>query len=148
MNTKVLLIISLFSSSILMACQQKVESTSPENSSTAETNASTSATYKKEEKENNIEEANVKNILPYKGTIQYVDLEGGFFGITTDKGTKLLPMGLPKEYLQHGAIIEFSGEKDEDVMTIQQWGTPFKIKDIKLVKPGKPVNRGGKHELM
>jgi len=74
--------------------------------------------------------------LPYKGTIQYVGLEGGFFGIITSKGQKILPVNLDKKYLQDGAIIEFSGEF-KNVMTIQQWGKPFTIKEVKLIKAGK-----------
>ena len=90
----------------------------------------------------------MEKTLPYKGTIHYYDLEGGFFGITTDQGTKFLPMGLSKDYMQHGATIEFSGAIDNDVMTIQQWGTPFKIKEVRIIKPGNPVNPGGNKEHM
>jgi len=87
--------------------------------------------------------------LPYRGTVKYFNLEGGFFGIVTDKGEKFLPMGLSKQYLMDGAIIEFSGTVNNDIMTIQQWGTPFKIEDIKMIKPGKPVDpKNSRHELM
>ena len=93
------------------------------------------------------EQTPVKKSLPYRGTVKYIGLEGGFFGIVTDKGQKFLPFGLPKEYLSDGAIIEFSGTVKKDVMTIQQWGTPFSIKQIKLIKAGEPVGPDGK-ELM
>jgi hypothetical protein len=82
----------------------------------------------------------MKKAYPYRGTVQYFNLEGGFYGIVTDKGLKLLPSGLPKEYLQDGAIIEFSGEIQKGVLTIQQWGTPFSIKSVNLIEPGKPGN--------
>lgn len=73
----------------------------------------------------------------YKGTIQYIGLEGGFYGIITEKGEKLLPMNLDKEYRKHGTIIHFSGNFEEGMITIQQWGKPFKLEDIKLIKIGK-----------
>ena len=74
--------------------------------------------------------------LSFKGTVQHIGLEGGFFGIVTDKGAKILPMNLDKLYQQDGTIVEFSGEY-KNVMTIQQWGKPFTITDIKLIKAGK-----------
>ncbi|WP_196141031.1 hypothetical protein [Aliikangiella sp. G2MR2-5] len=72
-----------------------------------------------------------------KGTIQYISLEGGFYGIVTENGQKLLPMNLDKAFMQDGAIIEFSGKMESGMMTIQQWGKPFKITEIKLIKAGK-----------
>ncbi len=68
------------------------------------------------------------------GTVHYFDFEGGFVGIVTDKGEKLLPMGLKAEYRQVGAILKIKGKLVTDMMTIQQWGTPFKITNIKLQK--------------
>lgn len=74
--------------------------------------------------------------LKFKGTIKLIELEGGFYGIVTDDGQKILPMNLNPEYLQDGAEIEFSGHY-KNVMTIQQWGKPFTITEIKLIKAGK-----------
>jgi len=74
--------------------------------------------------------------LPHKGTVHYLQMEGGFYGIITDKGEKLLPLNLDKQYLSPGAVIHFSGSYVKDMMTIQQWGTPFKIKEVKLIKAG------------
>jgi hypothetical protein len=74
-----------------------------------------------------------------RGRVQFLNLEGGFYGIITDSGKKLLPMNMAKEFAQNGAIIRVKG-KVKDVMTIQQWGTPFMITDIELIKPGNKVN--------
>ncbi|WDE05681.1 hypothetical protein SG34_001690 [Thalassomonas viridans] len=70
------------------------------------------------------------------GTVKYLTMEGGFYGIVTDEGKKLLPMGLAAEYRQHGAKVRVKGELIKDMMTIQQWGTPFKITEIELLAPG------------
>ncbi len=75
----------------------------------------------------------------YVGTIKHLDLEGGFYGIITKDGKKILPLNLDKQFAQDGAVIEFSGEA-ADMMTIQQWGTPFKIKNVKLIKSGRPIS--------
>lgn len=74
-----------------------------------------------------------------RGRVQFLNLEGGFYGIITDSGKKLLPMNMAKEFAQNGAIVRVKG-KVKDVMTIQQWGTPFTITDIELIKPGNKVN--------
>lgn len=69
-------------------------------------------------------------------TITYMDFEGGFFGLITDDGEKLLPMNLDVQYRQEGAIVKIQGHTINDMMTIQQWGTPFKITKIELIKAG------------
>ena len=50
-------------------------------------------------------------------------------------------MNLKKEFQQDGAVIKVQGHELKDVMTIQQWGTPFSITHIELVKAGKKVTR-------
>ncbi len=61
------------------------------------------------------------------GTITYVDLEGGFYGIVADDGSRYLPLNLPEEYRLDGLRITFVGELKGDTATIQQWGTPVEI---------------------
>lgn len=77
---------------------------------------------------------------PYKGTVQYIGLEGGFYGIVTDKGEKLLPMNLDNKYMKQGTVINFSGSYVKDMMTIQQWGKSFKIHQLNLISLGKDSN--------
>jgi len=76
----------------------------------------------------------------YKGTIHYLNLEGGFYGIVTDKGEKLLPIGLEKKYFVDGTVISFSGNYKEGMMTIQQWGKPFRVEKVQLISLGKNTN--------
>ncbi len=71
-----------------------------------------------------------------KGEIRYLNFEGGFYGIFAQNGDKLLPFNLPREYLQHGAIIEFQGKAIKDMMTTKQWGIAFDISASRLIKPG------------
>tara|TARA_R110000737_G_scaffold66374_2_gene94357 strand:- start:709 stop:1182 length:474 start_codon:yes stop_codon:yes gene_type:complete len=70
-----------------------------------------------------------------RGRVQFLNLEGGFYGIITDSGKKILPMNMAKEFAQNGAIVRIKG-KVKNVLTIQQWGTPFTITDIEIITPG------------
>ena len=70
-----------------------------------------------------------------QGKVQYFNLEGGFYGIVTESGQRLLPMNLAKEFQQNGALIKVKGTI-KNVMTIQQWGTPFTITEIELISAG------------
>ncbi len=74
-----------------------------------------------------------------RGRVQFLNLEGGFYGIITDSGKKILPMNMTKEFAQNGAIVRIKG-KVKDIMTIQQWGTPFTITEIELITPGTKGN--------
>ncbi len=70
-------------------------------------------------------------------TVKYMDFEGGFYGLVSKAGDKLLPMNLAKEYQLPGTVLKVKGQFIKDMMTIQQWGQPFKITDVKLIKLGK-----------
>tara|TARA_B100000809_G_C14896034_1_gene444451 strand:- start:262 stop:657 length:396 start_codon:yes stop_codon:yes gene_type:complete len=70
-------------------------------------------------------------------TVNYYDLEGGFYGLISYTGSKLLPMNLAKQYQLPGTILKVKGDNIKGMVTIQQWGQPFKITDVELVKLGK-----------
>ena len=74
-----------------------------------------------------------------RGRVQFLNLEGGFYGIIMDSGKKILPMNMKKEFAQNGAIVRIKGKK-KNIMTIQQWGTPFTITEIELISPGTKGN--------
>jgi hypothetical protein len=83
-----------------------------------------------------------KNAKWYTGTLKFYDLEGGFYGFTGENGKKLLPLNLGKEFKQNGAKIKLYGYIDNDIMTIQMWGTPFKVLDVQLLEKGSPGDDG------
>ncbi|WP_019029165.1 hypothetical protein [Colwellia piezophila] len=76
-------------------------------------------------------------------TVKYYDFEGGFYGLVSQKGDKLLPMNLAKEYQLPGTVLRVQGQLIKDMMTIQQWGQPFNIVEVELIKLGK-ANLGDK----
>jgi heat shock protein HslJ len=63
------------------------------------------------------------------GTVLYIDLEGGFYGIVADDGTHYYPLNLPAEYAKDGARVIFSA-RQEDVATTAMWGIPVIILSI------------------
>lgn len=69
--------------------------------------------------------------------VVYLSFEGGFYGLITENGTKLLPMNLAKEYKIAGTVLKVSGHEIKDLMTTKQWGLAYKIDDIKLITLGK-----------
>ncbi len=69
-----------------------------------------------------------------QGKIIFKNLEGGFYGLITDKQQKLLPVNLAISFQKNGLIVKFKGQELTDIMTIQQWGTPFKLSNIELIK--------------
>jgi hypothetical protein len=78
-----------------------------------------------------------EGMMTVTGRLEFMSIEGGFFGIVTDQGQKLLPLNLKPEYHQHGMRLEVTGKIETDIMTIQQWGTPFTISSLKVLAPGK-----------
>lgn len=64
------------------------------------------------------------------GTVTYIDLEGGFFGIVTGDHESYLPLNLPPEFERDGIKVSFTAVKEPDVITIQMWGTPVRILSI------------------
>lgn len=80
-------------------------------------------------------------------TVKYYDFEGGFYGLTTKAGDKLLPMNLAKQYQLPGTVLKVKGQFIKDMMTIQQWGQPFKIATVELIKLGtaEKSNKGAEY---
>jgi hypothetical protein len=72
--------------------------------------------------------------VSFTASVNYMKLEGGFYGLVTKEGQHWLPMNLPNEFKKHGAMVKVKGHEIKDIMTIQQWGKPFSITDIQLIK--------------
>ncbi len=79
------------------------------------------------------EQAEVKEVS-FTATVKYMKIEGGFYGLLTKEGQRWLPMNLKNEFRKHGALVKVKGHEIKDMMTIQQWGKPFSITDIRLIK--------------
>lgn len=64
------------------------------------------------------------------GTIRYVDVEGGCYGIETEDGVKLDPVNLPADFEEDGLRIKARVEGLEDRVSIHMWGTLVRILEI------------------
>ncbi len=78
-----------------------------------------------------------QNIIEGRGTIKYISLEGGFYGIIGDRGDKYFPLNLPEEFRQDCLRVEFKAKIRKDVATIQMWGVPVELIEIKKAETQK-----------
>lgn len=68
--------------------------------------------------------------LAFSGRVVHIDIEGGFWGIVTDSGTKFDPAKLPQELQQDGLAVTGRVRLLKDVMTFRMWGQPVEILEI------------------
>ncbi len=71
-----------------------------------------------------------EDIVSGAGTVRYVDLEGGFYGIVADDGVRYLPDSLDEAFREDGVRVRFRLQLREDAVTAQMWGTPVTVVDI------------------
>lgn len=64
------------------------------------------------------------------GTIVYVSLEGGFYGIVSDNGQKYDPMNLPVDLKKTGLRIAITGCTRQDVSSFRMWGESIEILSV------------------
>jgi inhibitor of cysteine peptidase len=67
------------------------------------------------------------------GTVTFIDLEGGFYGIIGDDGNRYLPLNLVPEYQVDGLRIAFEYEPEKDIATVQMWGAPVNTTFIEKI---------------
>ena len=75
------------------------------------------------------------------GTVRYLDLEGGFYGIEADHGTKLDPVNLPEDFRQDGVRVAVRVEELKDRVSTHMWGTLVRIMEIKRLPPGEGTTK-------
>lgn len=65
------------------------------------------------------------------GIVRYVELEGGFYGIITDKGVRHNPVNLHVDFRVDSLRISYKYKTLQDVASIQMWGTSVEILEIR-----------------
>ncbi|MDA0346092.1 MAG: hypothetical protein O3C43_01815 [Verrucomicrobia bacterium] len=65
--------------------------------------------------------------LTILGFIKYIELEGGFFGIMTESGSKYFPDYLDPDFKVDGLSVRVQATPQEQILGIQMWGTPIEI---------------------
>jgi hypothetical protein len=77
----------------------------------------------------------------HKVTVTYFDIEGGFYGLLSTNGEKLLPLNLSKKYQVDGTVLKVKGNIIKDMMTTQQWGVVFEIEKTEFIRHSKIINK-------
>jgi predicted small lipoprotein YifL len=78
------------------------------------------------------------SMIAATGKVRYVDLEGGFYGITVDKGKQygtvdFFPINLADQYKVNNSMIRFTGVPQRDIVTTTMWGIPIQIIDAEQI---------------
>ena len=124
------LVLPLFTIFLFAGCQSQ----SPEKVSSNSTSSSASASSANNHTQT---KEKVTAMQWQQAHVKYIRLEGGFYGLVTREGRKLLPLNLDKKYRQEGAVVKVKGVINRNVMTFHQWGEPFKITELTLIKAGR-----------
>ena len=75
----------------------------------------------------------IKASLENTGTIKYINLEGGFYGIISDNGQKLDPINLKDEFKKDGLKVKFVYSFKKSEANIHQWGKIIEIISIRKI---------------
>ena len=67
------------------------------------------------------------------GTVRFINLEGGFFGIIADDERQFDPVNLPEDYRQDGLRIKFTGQPDPNAASIHMWGILIRLDTINKI---------------
>ena len=132
--------ITVLVSSVLFSCHQGAENPPVEDN--LERHYSAISEMTKTSPKPSSSQAAIKQVS-FTANVKYMNLEGGFFGLISKENKHWLPMNLKQDFQQDGAIIKVTGHVIKNVITIQQWGTPFTITRIELIEAGRKV--AGKH---
>ncbi len=75
-----------------------------------------------------------EDIVSATGTVRFIDLEGGFYGIICDDGKKYDPMNLDQQFRADGLRIRFEANIRKDVASFHMWGTIVEITNIEKLE--------------
>jgi hypothetical protein len=64
------------------------------------------------------------------GTIHFIAVEGGFYGIQGDDGKRYDPVNLPARFRQEGLRVKFSGKVLKEGVSVHMWGELIELESI------------------
>jgi len=74
------------------------------------------------------------DIIRGTGTVTYIGVEGGFYGIITANNKHWDPINLPSEFMVDGLQVEFRAIITHGVYSIHMWGTIIYLISIKKLE--------------
>lgn len=81
-----------------------------------------------------VDNASMPNDQGITGTVSYIDLEGGFYGILGDDGRHYDPVDLPKPFRQNGLRVNFWPDACRDCASTHMWGSIIRLKKIERLE--------------
>ncbi len=72
-----------------------------------------------------------KEVIQFSGTMVYVELEGGFYGIKSDSGQHYLPVTLDDAFAQEGLEVKVRASTLPRQMGFRSWGRLIDIISIR-----------------
>lgn len=71
--------------------------------------------------------------ISMKGTVTFIPVEGGTYGIVADDGKEYSPLNLDQAYQQENLRVEFEANISKQQISIYMWGTAIEIIKIKKI---------------
>ncbi|BCR05857.1 hypothetical protein DESUT3_29260 [Desulfuromonas versatilis] len=71
-----------------------------------------------------------QEIMEFAGTVVFVPLEGGFYGILDDSGKRFDPHNLPEQMRQDGLRVQVKARPVTGAVGFHMWGTIVEILEI------------------
>jgi hypothetical protein len=75
-----------------------------------------------------------ERIISGTGTVRFIGLEGGFYGIVSDDGKNYDPINLGQEFQVDGLRVRFEAKVLEGVVSAHMWGTQIEVLKIKKLE--------------
>ena len=72
-------------------------------------------------------------VFEFRGTVQFVTLEGGFYAVYADDGRKFMPLKLGAAHKKQGLVVQVKGKILKDLVTYQQHGEVLQIISIEAL---------------
>jgi hypothetical protein len=67
------------------------------------------------------------------GTVVYIRIEGGFYGIIAGSDGQWDPINLPAGYMQDGLKVKFQAKLRKDLNSTHMWGTMVELTSINKI---------------
>jgi len=68
--------------------------------------------------------------LEIVGTVRHKNLEGGFFAIDADDGSKYDPVNLPESFKKDGLRVKVTARLQKDLMSFHMYGAIIEVVEI------------------
>ncbi len=74
------------------------------------------------------------DVIVATGTVRFVEVEGGFYGIVADNTTRFDPLNLAEEFRQDGLRVRFEAKISDNQVSTHMWGTLIKLTKIEKLQ--------------